>query len=98
MGNKQLREVEVVCLFNNFDDLIESEIKSLFAFLYFQSKDNVLLNLGSVHYIPQELLFRILEFGRELKASGRLFSLAFPPVSLKRFFHKFGYDRIIQMD
>ena len=89
--------VDITCLFSTFDATIENETKSLFAFLFFQSKANIRLNLGNIKNISQEDLFRIIEFGRELFIEKRHLVLLHPPVGIARYVRRFGLDSVIRL-
>ena len=85
------------CKFREFTPQIEDEAKAVFAYVFFQMKTDVRLELSQDMFIPTGMLLKILDIGRELMSeNGRLLTIYNTPEALIRLLKRFDLDRIIE--
>lgn len=87
--------VEVVCLFRRIDEEVESEAASVFAMLYYQTRNHVKLDLFTVDYIPMSFLNRILNLAIDLREKKRVLILLGISPSLYHFIQRFSLQENI---
>ena len=85
------------CKFSEFSPKIEDEAKAVFAYVFFQMKTDVRLELHPDMFIPTGMLLKILDMGRELASeNGRLLTIHNTPDALIRLLKRFDLDKIIE--
>jgi hypothetical protein len=96
---KQKSETAVIiqCLFETIDESVEEEADAIFNVLFLSTRFDVVIALENPVYLTPKFITLILNFARELKASGRQITLLNPPESLTRYLQKFDLDKLIQI-
>lgn len=81
--------IELVCLFREVTPSIEVEASSVFAMLYYQTRNHIKLDLYSITYIPMHFLNRILNLALDLREKKRVLILTGISPSLYHYIHRF---------
>jgi anti-anti-sigma regulatory factor len=82
--------VELVCIFREVTPEVESEAASVFAMLYYQTRNHIKLDLYTVDYIPMNFLNRILNLAMDLREKKRVLILLGISPSLYHFINRFS--------
>lgn len=82
--------VELIAHFTEVTPEVESEAISVFAMLYYQTRNHIKLDLYTVNYLPMSFLTRILNLAIELRERKRVLILYGISPSLYHFLHRFS--------
>jgi hypothetical protein len=87
--------IELVCLFRKITPEIEVEASSVFAMLYYQTRNHIKLDLYSIAYIPMHFLNKILNLALDLREKKRVLILTGISPSLYHYIHRFHLQQNI---
>ncbi|WCL47803.1 STAS domain-containing protein [Leptospira sp. GIMC2001] len=87
--------IELVCLFNEVDEKIEVEASSVFAMLYFQTRNHIRIDLFGVKYLPLSFLTKLMTLAKDLKEKKRVLILAGLSPSVNHFIRRFSLQNIV---
>lgn len=87
--------IELVCLFNEMDENIENEAVSVFAMLYYQTRNHIKIDLFPVKYLSLSFLTRLLNLARDLNEKRRALILVGLNPSLMHFIKRFNFTETI---
>jgi|JI9StandDraft_1071089.scaffolds.fasta_scaffold323317_2 anti-anti-sigma regulatory factor len=87
--------IELVCLFHDMDDSVENEAYSVFAMLYYQTRNHIKIDLFPVHYLSLNFVTRLMNLAKELREKKRVLILSGLNPSLYHFLHRFKMENTI---
>ncbi|MCZ8237412.1 MAG: hypothetical protein O9346_07415 [Leptospiraceae bacterium] len=87
--------IELVCLFNELNESIENEASSVFAMLYYQTRNHIKIDLFPLKYLSLSFTTRLLNLARDLKDKNRALILAGLNPSLMHFIKRFKFTDTI---
>ncbi|MBE7413505.1 MAG: hypothetical protein L6Q54_06885 [Leptospiraceae bacterium] len=87
--------IEIICLFEEANEDILQEIKSVFNLVFFGSNENIKLNTIKVAYFDHTLINEILNFAKGLKEKKRKFFIYEITNSFQRYLNRFNLDQLV---
>lgn len=87
--------IELVCLFSEVTSEVETEAVSVFAMLYYQTRNHIKLDLYSVDFVPLGFFTRILNLAKDLRNKKRVLILLGIRPSIHHFLHRFHLHQLV---
>jgi anti-anti-sigma regulatory factor len=87
--------IELVCLFHDMDESVENEAYSVFAMLYYQTRNHIKIDLFPVHYLSLNFVTRLMNLAKDLREKKRVLILSGMNPSLLHFLHRFKMENTI---